>query len=60
MTSTRRPRLPARDAIPLLAGFDTITYSSRACISQDVRAKLAKEKEAAQIAAKVGAEHCPD
>jgi hypothetical protein len=60
MTSTRRQRSPGIDAVPLLAGFDTITYSSRARISQAVRAKLAKEKEAAQIVAKAGAVHCPD
>jgi hypothetical protein len=60
VTSTRRQTLPATNAVPLLAGFDTITYSSRARISQETRARLAKEKEAAQIAAKVGAVHCPD
>jgi hypothetical protein len=51
---------PVTDAVPLLAGFDTITYSSRARISQDIRALLVKEKEAAQVAAKAGAVHCPD
>jgi hypothetical protein len=51
---------PVSDAVPLLAGFDTVTYSSQARISQEVRAKLAKEKDAAQIAAKAGAVHCPD
>jgi hypothetical protein len=55
----RRPSL-ATDAVPLLAGFDTITYSSRARISQDIRARLAEEITAAQVAAKVGAAHCPD
>jgi len=39
--------LPASDAVPLLAGFDTIMYSSRTRISQEVRAQLAEEKEAA-------------
>ncbi len=60
MTQTKRRSPPATDAVPLLAGFDTITYSSWARISQDVRARLAKEKEAAQVAAKVGAAHCPE
>jgi hypothetical protein len=46
--------------MPLLAGFHTVTYSSQARISQEVRAKLAKEKDAAQMAAKAGAVHCPD
>jgi hypothetical protein len=60
VTSTKRQTLPATNAVPLLAGFDTITYSSRARISQDIRAWLAEEKEAAQMAAKAGAVHCPD
>src|SRR5215469_162840 len=60
VTSTRRQRSLATDAVPLLAGFDTITYSSRARIGQEVRAQLAKEKEAAQVAARVGVVHCPD
>jgi len=47
-------------ARPVLAGFDTVNYSSRARISQEIRAQLAKEKEAAQVAGKVGAVHCPD
>jgi hypothetical protein len=55
----RRPSLTT-DAVPLLAGFDTIIYSSQARISQDMRARLAEEKIAAQVAAKVGAAHCPD
>src|SRR5215469_11816078 len=37
VTSTKRQTLPATVAVPLLAGFDTITYSSRARISQEVR-----------------------
>jgi hypothetical protein len=60
VTSTKRWTRSATNAIPLLAGFDTITYSSRARISQEVRTRLAREKEAAQVAAKVGAVHCPD
>ena len=60
MTHTKRRGSPTTDAVPLLAGFDTIMYSSRARISQEVRTQLAKDKEAAQIAARVGAVHCPD
>jgi hypothetical protein len=60
VTHTRRKRLPATGTEPLLAGFDTITYSSRARISQEVRAQLAKDNEAAQLAAKVRAVHCPE
>ena len=60
MTHTGRRRSPTTTAVPLLAGFDTITYSSQARISTDIRAQLAKDKEAAQIAAKVGAVHCPE
>jgi hypothetical protein len=45
-TLTTYPNPPQLNAVPLLAGFDTITYSSRAHISQEVRAQLAKEKEA--------------
>ena len=60
VTHRKRRSPPMTDAVPLLAGFDTITYSSRARISQEVRAQLAKEKEAAQIAAKAGSVHCPD
>ncbi|MGO8947855.1 MAG: hypothetical protein ACLQUY_09360 [Ktedonobacterales bacterium] len=58
-TLTTSPLPPLLNAVPLLAGFDTITYSSRARISQEVRAQLAKEKEAAQVAVKAGAVHCP-
>jgi hypothetical protein len=60
VTHTKRRCPSPTDAIPLLAGYDTITYSSRARISADVRTTLAKEKEVAQIAAKMGAVHCPD
>jgi hypothetical protein len=60
VTDAKRRVSPTTDTFPLLAGFDTIIYSSQARISQDVRARLATEKEAAQIAAKVGAVHCPD
>jgi hypothetical protein len=37
---TKRRRPPTTDAVPLLAGFDTVTYSSQARISQEVRAQL--------------------
>jgi hypothetical protein len=60
MMSTKLRSPLATDAVPLLAGFDTITYSSRARISRDVRVQLAQEKQAAQIAARVGAIHCPE
>jgi hypothetical protein len=62
MTRTKHSTRAAlrTDARPQLAGFDTITYSSRARISAAIRARLDEEKEAAQVAAKVGAVHCPD
>lgn len=44
----------------LLAGPDTIHTSCDVGISDAVREKLDKDKEAAQIVAKVGAVHCPD
>ncbi len=46
-------------AVPLLAGFDSINYSSQARISSEMRAKLEEEKLAAQLAAREGAAHCP-
>jgi hypothetical protein len=61
MSTKRRKRSDQQTAArPQLAGFDTITYSSRARISQAVRAQLDEDKEAAQVAARVGAVHCPD
>ncbi len=44
----------------LLAGIDTIHLSAEANISEAVRAKLDEAKEAAQLAAKENAVHCPD
>jgi hypothetical protein len=49
-----------RPAEPLLAGFDSINYSSQARISREMRAKLEAEKLAAQLAAREGAAHCPE
>jgi hypothetical protein len=43
----------------LLAGADTVYFSFDVSISDEVREKLEKEKEAAQIAAKAGQVHCP-
>src|SRR5262245_35447479 len=69
---TRRMRLPARAsrrsrqregtcaALPLLAGFDTINWSSQARISAALRAKLGEEKAAAQVAAKTSGVQCPE
>jgi hypothetical protein len=44
----------------MLAGADTVYFSFDVSISPDVREKLEKEKEAAQIAAKAGQVHCPE
>src|SRR5579862_4169447 len=49
-----------RPATVLLAGADTVYFSFDVSISDEVRAKLEKEKEAAQIAATAGQVHCPD
>jgi hypothetical protein len=46
--------------VPQLAGFDTITYSSQARVSQAIRAKLDQDKEVAQTLAREGAAYCPD
>jgi hypothetical protein len=43
----------------LLAGLDTITYSSQARLSAAVRAKLEEEKATAQVTARAGGAHCP-
>jgi hypothetical protein len=44
----------------LLAGIDTIHFSAEVTLSEAVRAKLDEAKEAAQLAAKENAVHCPD
>ncbi|HEV8189873.1 MAG TPA: hypothetical protein VGP82_00060 [Ktedonobacterales bacterium] len=44
----------------LLAGIDTLHFSAEANVSKAVRAKLDEAKEAAQLAAKENAVHCPD
>jgi len=44
----------------LLAGPDTLYFSFDASISDEVRAKLEGEKEAAQLAAAAGHVHCPE
>ncbi len=60
--ATRKPRQAVRTnpAVPLLAGFDTITYSSQARVSEEVRAQLDEAKRLAQLAAQAGATHCPE
>ncbi len=50
----------ADQARVMLAGIDTIHFSAQANVSDAVRAKLDMEKEAAQLAAKDNAVHCPD
>jgi hypothetical protein len=44
----------------LLAGFDSLNWSSQARISAAVRELLEEEKAAAQGAARVGSVHCPE
>src|SRR5262249_50544846 len=48
------------DAVGLLAGFDTLYWSSQARISAAIRAQLEEAKAHAQVAAKVGSVHCPE
>ncbi len=60
MTRAKQPTPAASDAVPQLAGFDTITYSSQARISQAVRAKLDEDKATAQVLAREGVAYCPD
>jgi hypothetical protein len=59
VTRTRRGK-PSSDAVPQLAGYDSITYSSQARISTAIRAKLDADKEVAQALAREGAAYCPD
>ncbi len=59
VTRTRRVQ-PPLDAVPQLAGFDNLTYSSQARISQAIRAKLDQDKEIAQALAHEGATYCPE
>jgi hypothetical protein len=65
-TPRRRGRPPKRPAVPdaadaavLLAGLDTICFSSRARVSEEVYAKLTEAKAAARTAESAGAAHCP-
>jgi len=44
----------------LLAGVDTIYFSCDLALSDEVRAKLEHEKQAAQVAAAAGGVHCPE
>lgn len=44
----------------LLAGPDTMYFSCDIIISDAMRERLTKEKEAAQVAAKAGQVHCPE
>ena len=61
MTSKAGIQLPPQsDALSLLAGFDTINWSSQARISSDMRAHLEEAKAAAQVIAQAGGAHCPD
>src|SRR5260370_30429676 len=60
----RPPKLPgvpdASDVVVLLAGLDTVCFSSRARVSEAVYAKLREAKAAARLAEHEGAAHCPD
>ncbi len=58
--STDRRTFDPNVARILLAGIDTIHTSAEANVSGAVRAKLEEAKEAAQLAAKENAVHCPD
>jgi hypothetical protein len=46
--------------VVLLAGLDTVCFSSRARVSEAVYAKLHEAKAAARLAERDGAAHCPD
>lgn len=59
MTRTKRGK-PTSDAVPQLAGFDNMTYSSQARITTAIRVKLDADKEVAQALAHEGLTHCPD
>src|SRR5689334_17065544 len=50
----------ACDAAVLLAGLDTLCFSSRARVRDEVYAKLREAKAAARLAEGEGAAHCPD
>ncbi len=60
----RPPKFPgildASDVVVLLAGLDTVCFSSRARVSEAVYAKLREAKAAARLAEREGAVHCPD
>src|SRR5260221_8604290 len=60
----RPPKLPpipdVSDVVVLLAGLDTVCFSSRARVSEAVYAKLREAKSAARLAERDGAAHCPD
>lgn len=60
--TTRKPRQAARvfPAVPLMAGVDTVGYTSRARISHELYATLDEEKRRAQTAAGMNAVYCPD
>lgn len=52
---------PSHDgALLLLAGPDTLYFSADLAVSDTIYAKLEREKEAAQLAAKANVVHCPD
>jgi hypothetical protein len=53
-------QLPTQPVRVLLAGADTVYFSFDLSISDDMRAVLDREKEAAQVAATAGQAHCPD
>ncbi len=44
----------------LVAGADTVYFSFDVSISDEMRAQLEREKEAAQLASSAGQVHCPD
>src|SRR5690242_14100009 len=57
----KHPEIPdARDVTLLLAGLDTVCFSSRARVSEAVYAKLREAKAAARLAEREGAAYCPD
>src|SRR5262249_15997681 len=60
MYGTRNDTRDTASARVLLAGADTVYFSFDVSISDKVRAKLEREKEAEQIAASPGQVHCPE
>lgn len=57
---SKRPNLSQPPAIPMLAGFDSLNWSSQVRISAAIRGRLEEEKTAAQLSARAGGAHCPE